>query len=61
MKLFGLTRCDVHNPSSGIFEQMAQILNKLALNGNACRRQSEVTDKTSDTTQKWVKMESLCL
>jgi len=29
---------------------MAQIFNKMASNGNACRRQSEMPDKLSDTT-----------
>jgi len=31
---------------------MAQILNKMALSGNACRRHSEMTDKISDSTVK---------
>jgi len=29
---------------------MAQPLNKMALSGTACRRQSEMTDKISDST-----------
>jgi hypothetical protein len=38
---------------------MAQILNKMALKGNARRRQSEMTDKISDSTVlKRIQMES---
>lgn len=37
-------------PCPDIFEQMAQIFTKMALNGNACRRQRKMTDKISDST-----------
>jgi hypothetical protein len=33
-----------------LVEQMAQIFNKMALNGVSCRRHSEMTDKISEST-----------